>query len=77
LKLLAFVERPLKKLFAARDHGKHTVILHVTMFATEIKISFSRSEVLQLLQNFLAKSNMSENIHEAELLQPITEFDEG
>jgi len=29
-------------------------------------------KVLQLLQNFLAKSNMFENIHEAKLLQSIT-----
>ena len=28
-------------------------------------------------KNFLARSNMLENVHEPKLLQPITAFDEG
>ena len=42
-----------------------------------IKMILATKIVLQLLQNLLVELKMSENIHDAKLLQPVTAYDEG
>jgi len=67
--------KPFLQRVAMARRRQRKIILRVTTFATEIK-SFSSLKVLQLPQNFLAKSNLLNNIHEAKSLQPITAFNE-